>query len=348
MKEKIMSLLLILCLCAGSVVFPADGGMTVQAASTEEKTSGDYKYRILEDGTAEITEYIGDDKEVVVPSKLDGKKVKWIEERAFYSNKKITKVEISEGITHLWGRTFLYCSNLTSITLPKSLEYIGSWSFEGTKLKDVWYAGTLREWVYVQRIASIPNHEELKELYDATIHFSDGTTSDDPYILVDWGYQTSLIYNGKPQKPTIIVRDKNDKTIASKNYTVKYSNNKNVGQANVTVTLKGKYKGTIKTTFDIIPKGTSISQITAKKKGFALKWKKQTTQTTGYEIQYADDINFMKVKTVKNIKASTTSKSISNLSANKKYYVKIRTYKTVKGKRHYSGWSKSRSVKTKG
>lgn len=128
---------------------------------------------------------------------------------------------------------------------------------------------------------------------------------------------------------------------------------KNVGRYTVTVTLKGNYKGTVKMTFDIVPKGTSISKVTAKKKGFTVKWKKQSSQTTGYEIAYSTNRKFAKkdAKTIVVKKSKTTSKSVSKLKAKKKYFVRIRTYKSVKvnGKtvKLYSGWSKAKTVTTK-
>ena len=97
---------------------------------------------------------------------------------------------------------------------------------------------------------------------------------------------------------------------------------------------------------------TSVSKVTAAKKGFKVTWKKQATQTTGYEVQYSTASNFKKGnKSVTVSKNKTTSKSVSKLSAKKKYYVRVRTYKTVKvnGKnvKLYSGWSKAKSVTTK-
>lgn len=74
---------------------------------------------------------------------------------------------------------------------------------------------------------------------------------------------------------------------------------------------------------------------------------KQTTQTTGYQIQYATKSNFKGGKTVLVNKNKTTSKTISKLKANKKYYVRIRTYKTIKGVKYYGNWSGRKSAKTK-
>ncbi|MDE6659960.1 MAG: leucine-rich repeat protein [Eubacterium sp.] len=162
---------------------------------------------------------------------------------------------------------------------------------------------------------------------------------------------TSYTYDGKAKQPSVTVKDSNGKKIASSNYTVKYSNNKSVGKATVTITFKGNYSGTITKTFTIKPKATTLSSVTAKSKGFTVKWKKLTTQTTGYQIQYSTSSKFSNAKTVTVSKNSTTSKTVSKLKAKKKYYVRVRTYKTVKvnGKstKIYSSWSKSKSIKTK-
>ena len=124
-----------------------------------------------------------------------------------------------------------------------------------------------------------------------------------------------------------------------------------MGQYTVTVKFKNRYSGSMRKTFTIKPKGTGVSKVKAAKKGFKVTWKKQATQTSGYQVQYSTSSKFKKAKTVTVSKNKTTSKSVSKLSAKKKYYVRVRTYKTVKvnGKnvKLYSGWSKAKSVTTK-
>ena len=99
------------------------------------------------------------------------------------------------------------------------------------------------------------------------------------------------------------------------------------------------------------PKGTILTGLTPGRKGFTARWKKPQEQITGYELQYSTSRKFKGVKTIKNIKAKTTSKKITKLKARKKYYVRIRTYKNVKvnGKstKLCSGWSKAKKVTTK-
>lgn len=164
---------------------------------------------------------------------------------------------------------------------------------------------------------------------------------------------TSYTYNGKVRTPSVTVKDsKGNSLVESTDYTVSYAKGRNdVGKYAVKITFKGNYSGTKTLCFTIKPKATTISKVTAGSKKFTVKWKKQATQTTGYQIQYSTSSKFSKAKTVTVSKNSTTSKTISKLKAKKKYYVRVRTYKTVKfnGKatKIYSSWSKSKYVTTK-
>ena len=165
---------------------------------------------------------------------------------------------------------------------------------------------------------------------------------------------TSLTYNGKVRTPKVIVKDRTGKTLVKNtDYTVSYAKGrKYVGKYAVKITFKGKYSGTKTLYFTIKPKATSISSLKAGSKKFTVKWKKQATQTTGYQVQVATNKKFKKnKKTVTIKKQKTTKTTVKKLKAKKKYYVRVCTYKTVKinGKsiRIYSGWSKAKTVTTK-
>ncbi len=110
---------------------------------------------------------------------------------------------------------------------------------------------------------------------------------------------------------------------------------------------EGSYSGTIEKSFRINPEAVKILKVEPKKKAITIKWKKNTVQTTGYQIQYSLKKNFKKakVKTVK--KNKTTSLTIKKLQAKKKYYVRIRSYTVVSGQKYYSSWSNAKKVKTK-
>lgn len=164
----------------------------------------------------------------------------------------------------------------------------------------------------------------------------------------------SYVYNGKVRKPSV-------KTIGGKylkkgsDYTVKYSvsSPKNVGRYTVTVTGIGKYKGTAKSSFRILPKGTSLRKLSKARKAVKVVWKKQSakmakSRISGYQIRLATNSKFTKNKKTVTVKGyKKTSRKITKLKGGKKYYVKIRTYKTVGGTKYYSPWSKAKTVRTK-
>ena len=132
-------------------------------------------------------------------------------------------------------------------------------------------------------------------------------------------------------------------------YTVSYTGSrKNVGRYKVVVKGAVDFEGTKTLYFTIYPKSTSLSTLTAAKKGFTVKWKKQSTQTSGYQIMYATNSKFTSGKKTITVSSSKTiSKKITKLNAKKKYYIKVRTYKKVGSTKYYSAWSKVKSIKTK-
>lgn len=160
---------------------------------------------------------------------------------------------------------------------------------------------------------------------------------------------TSYTYNGKPKKPSVTLKDTDGKVIDGRNYTVTYEGNTKVGNARVTILLKEDYAGAIFRTFEICPEGTSISgKVTSRNRGFQVRWKKRKRNVTGYEVQYSTNKRFAGKETVtKTIKKKSATKlTVQNLKPGKKYYVRVRTYKTVKKKKFCSAWSKSGSVMT--
>lgn len=162
---------------------------------------------------------------------------------------------------------------------------------------------------------------------------------------------TKYTYDGKVKSPTLTVKNSDGKALVKgTDYTVTVpSGRKNVGKYTYKVTFKGKYAGnTAKSlSFTIVPKGTTISSLTAVSKGFTVKWSKKTTQTTGYQIRYSTSSSMSNAKTVTVSKNTTVSKKITGLTAKKKYYVQVRTYKTVNGTKYYSSWSAKKYVTTK-
>ena len=153
-------------------------------------------------------------------------------------------------------------------------------------------------------------------------------------------------FTGKNITQSITVKY-NGKTLKNgTDYTVSYSSNKNIGTATVKVTGKGSYTGTITKTFKINPAKQEIQKLTAKSKAFFVDWA-QKGSATGYEIQYATNSKFTSAKKVTITNNKTDTKTITKLSGKKKYYVRVRSYTTVKGTKYYGAWSASKSVTTK-
>ena len=95
------------------------------------------------------------------------------------------------------------------------------------------------------------------------------------------------------------------------------------------------------------PKSAKFKKVKSAKNAISVEWKK-VSGVKGYQVQVATDKKFKKNKKTVNIKKQKTTKTtIKKLKAKKKYYVRVRTYKIVNGKKVYSSWSKVKSVKTK-
>lgn len=159
---------------------------------------------------------------------------------------------------------------------------------------------------------------------------------------------TVLTYNGNARKPSVTVKYGNTTLKKDTDYTVEYaSGRKNVGKYKVKITFKGAYTGTKTLYFKIKPKATKVTSLVKGNDKFTVKWAKQTTQCSGYQIQYSKKSSFSGAKLVTVKGTSTTKKVIKNLADKKKYYVRVRTYKTVNGVKYYSNWSAKKSVTTK-
>ena len=153
-------------------------------------------------------------------------------------------------------------------------------------------------------------------------------------------------FTGKNITQSITVKY-NGKTLKNgTDYTVSYSSNKGIGTATVKIAGKGSYTGTITKTFKINPAKQEIQKLTAKSKAFFIDWA-QKGSASGYEIQYATNSKFTSAKKVTITNNKTDKTTVSKLSGKKKYYVRVRSYTTVKGTKYYGAWSASKSVTTK-
>ena len=167
--------------------------------------------------------------------------------------------------------------------------------------------------------------------------------------------KTSFTENGKVQKATVVAKDSANKTIAASNYTVSYSNSnsKKTGTYTATVKFNGKnYTGTKKLTYKInakAPAKTTVKLSKAKKTSLKASWSK-VANATSYEVQYGTSKSFKGAKTVK-VSSKSSSKVLTKLKKNKKYYVRCRAVRTVKVDNKNTtlraSWSSAKNLKTK-
>ena len=150
---------------------------------------------------------------------------------------------------------------------------------------------------------------------------------------------TATVYGGNANTTSKTITGR----VANTKYYVRVRTYKNIG---------GKYfyspwsasKSVVTLTAN--PKPTTLVSLTARSKGFTVKWNKQANQTTGYQIQYSTRSDFKNAATVYGGNANTTSKTITGRASKTRYYVRVRTYRNVGGKYYYSSWSPSKSVVT--
>ena len=162
--------------------------------------------------------------------------------------------------------------------------------------------------------------------------------------------KASYTYTGKTIRPGVTVKGKDGKVLSSDNYTVSYSKSVYPGKYTVKAIGKNKYEGTVSASYKIYPKSSAIKKLKKGKKKMTVSWTKQSKYAvSGYQIKYSKSKKFSKrsTKTVTVKSYKTSSKTIKKLKARKKYYVRVRAYKTVKGSKYYSSWSKTKSVKVK-
>ncbi len=259
--------------------------------------------------------------------------VNLIEGDPFYDCKSLKTVKVGNGVTRI--EAFSGCDNLETIELgsniecisgnfneslktiiiPKSLKEIGSNVFENCyNLEKVYYSGSESDWDKIL-IGSGNNG-----LFITNIQYNFSPTDQPDTVPTPGGGSTG---GGAAPAPTT---DDSQKTEEQKPTT-----------STTTAT----------TTSTQTPAAVKVSKTKAKKNALAVFWNKMI-DVSGYQIQVATDKKFKKnKKTVTVAKQNASKKTVKKLKSKKKYYVRVRSYKIVNGKKAYGKWSKIKSVKTK-
>ncbi|SDA20152.1 Leucine rich repeat-containing protein [Ruminococcus sp. YE71] len=130
-KRTVSGVLAVLCAAGVMMAQPYVGGVAADTAVTvsADKIFGDYEYKVLDDGTAEITKYTGSDKVVEIPSEIGGYVLTSIGQRAFAFCTSLESVSIPDSVTTIGQKAFASCFLLSSVTIPESVTSIEKGAF---------------------------------------------------------------------------------------------------------------------------------------------------------------------------------------------------------------------------
>ena len=130
MKRRILSIVLVI-----SMIFGCSALSVTASDDTYETYKSDgYEYEILNNGNIQIIDYYGSDRDAVIPSEIDGRKVTSIGEFAFSSltwSNKLLSVVIPDTVTSIKMAAFFCCASLQSVTIPYGVKTIGICAFFG-------------------------------------------------------------------------------------------------------------------------------------------------------------------------------------------------------------------------
>ncbi|MBQ6380073.1 MAG: leucine-rich repeat protein [Clostridia bacterium] len=272
--------------------------------------------------------------------------------------KKLTIKSGTTGIARaVFGKESWYGTNspLTAVGLPTSIKHINIGAFdECNALKDVYYGGSPAQFKNIQidiqndalLAAKIHYYHNAKKLmvFQCTARTAVAQKVEWNKVAGAIAYQVQ-ISNAAGNKWATYYNVVNGTSAVFKNlqpgtnykfrvrYTYKALNGKTVFSA---------WKYLLSPT---LPRGTTLTRLTGGKKCFLAQWRR--TAVTGYQIQYATNVNFSGAKTVTVRNAKSYKTLVSKLLSNKVYCVRIRTYKTFNKVNYFSTWSKTYKVKTK-
>lgn len=263
--------------------------------------------------------------------------IKEIPDFCFYFCSKLKNITLPEGVETIRYAAFTGCNEMTSVSFPKSLKTLEINSIGALpRLKNVYYRGTKSQWKKLTKEVDFKDvtikynwKNNSKKLSDATLSL----------------YDYELGYKGAAVKPKVKVNMGSKVLKNGTDYTVKYSNNNQLGAGTVTVTGKGAYSGTLKKKFKIVVNRPSITKIDFpdNEEGCIVNWTKDN-YVDGYQLKYTSDRGLTGGKKITINGNSNNFCKLDMLTKGKTYYVGIRSFKKVNGKIKYSAWSSFHSV----
>lgn len=196
---------------------------------------------------------------------------------------------------------------------------------------------------YADAFANAP--DEYKETWEFYSNKEEVATVDANGIVTAKAAGSARIYiklspSGKTTSVAVTVKE----TSSSSGNNKKTETGTGSGTGNKTGTGTGSGTGNGNETVSTAAPGkVTIKAKNKKKKSIQVTWKK-VSGAQGYEISYSLKKNFKKAKKKTTKKVSYT---IKKLKKKKKYFVRVRAYKVVNGKKIYGKWSSAKKVKVK-
>lgn len=250
---------------------------------------------------------------------------------SFENNEYLESVTISDEIYYIASNAFLNCKNLQEVKIDKDVRTIGYRAFAGCEsLKSI----TIESYNINMEYQCLGYDADGKKYDDFTIVCHKGSTAET--YAKENNFNTTII------RKNTVSADKTSKTNSNNNSAPASANKKTTSSTNKNQKInKPKVKRAV------IKK---ISK-TSKKKQLKIKWKK-LKNVTGYQIKCGLNKKMTKCKKVCLTKINCKSKIIKGLKSKKKYYVKIRAYKTYKSQngkilKAYGKWSKIKKAITR-
>lgn len=324
----------------------------------DKESSTTYTYKLNDDKTTiTITKYTASDENVAIPSSIDGYAVTGIDEKAFQNITTMKTISFPSSLKSIGNYAFAGCTSLTMVTLPESLTELGNYAFQGcvalqsAKLNAGWKNVSEGFFQGCTSLSSVTLPDTIQ--YIRPNAFS-GCTSLKTLSLPK---SLSIIYANAFLNSGIKTIQYAGTNTDWQNVTIGTTGNTSFLNATVTGSNGKTFsanKSKWNTSSPAPVKKPSVSKVksfkaTAGKKKLTLTWKK-LSGVAGYQIQISTKNNFKGTKTI-SVSKSKNTYTKKNLKAKKKYYIRVRAYKTYKDankktQKVYGKWT-TMSKKTK-
>lgn len=270
--------------------------------------------------------------DVVVPGNI-----KYVKKSAFAECDNLINVTLKEGVEYIGEFAFSGCENLTKVVIPKSVTEIGFASLTNwtpSYMKIYGYTGTAAEKYakenklsFVSMGTVVPQKITLNK---TSVKMAAGATGT---------LRATISPSGVANKK--ITWSSSNSSVAAVSSSGKITA-KTPGKAVITAkTSNGK---TAKCTVTVVPKGTPITKLQSQRSHWLnIQWRADKT-VSGYQVQYSTSSGFKNAKSFSVTKNGIRSYTRKDLTGGKRYYVRVRTYKIVSGKKYYSNWSGTKST----